>query len=474
VDFETPHGYSMDTPFVGVVALVLFGAAIGESRRHPVVLGLLAGALLLVALSFAGWPNSVLYRTVPLYDRFRSSSRTICVLPALVIPAAALGLDGLLARRRAAVLGALVTSGVGLLAVAGWAIHVFRIAGAPHRYFAIRILVAGALLGLVGVVALLPRRRRNLKKSLVLAAVACEVAFVTPRWYPSVHKATAYPPLEAMTIARNRGGRIIRVGHALTPLPAISPVIPMVYGVMDAQGQAVLFPKAADRYLRSIDDYGTFAAAVNITPPIIDPAAIAKPQVAALDVRTVLADAGIEVPGGQRLGGQNPVAWGVLSDGPAQLVREARPATEEAMWSAAGKTDWKPEATAAVVGLSQPVSGGGGAVGRLALAADSEIWRVNSDAGGFLRISAGYDTGWSATVDRRPTNVYRADGLFRGVVVPAGEHTVRFHYRNRAEGRGLVLAAASGSILAIGGLVAAVPFLRRLRRGGRRRFPAAV
>jgi uncharacterized membrane protein YfhO len=40
-----------------------------------------------------------------------------------------------------------------------------------------------------------------------------------------------------------------------------------------------------------------------------------------------------------------------------------------------------------------------------------------------------YFPGWHATVDGVETPIYRTNYLFRGIVVPAGQHTVMFVYR---------------------------------------------
>ncbi|HEY9792780.1 MAG TPA: YfhO family protein [Candidatus Obscuribacterales bacterium] len=46
----------------------------------------------------------------------------------------------------------------------------------------------------------------------------------------------------------------------------------------------------------------------------------------------------------------------------------------------------------------------------------------------FLVTSDALYDGWKTAVDGRPAKLYRADYMFRGVVVPAGEHTVEFRF----------------------------------------------
>jgi uncharacterized membrane protein YfhO len=57
-----------------------------------------------------------------------------------------------------------------------------------------------------------------------------------------------------------------------------------------------------------------------------------------------------------------------------------------------------------------------------------------------------YFPGWRAYVDGVETPIYPTNYLFRGVVVPAGQHTVVFAYRPTSV---LVGAAISVSTLAI-------------------------
>jgi hypothetical protein len=62
----------------------------------------------------------------------------------------------------------------------------------------------------------------------------------------------------------------------------------------------------------------------------------------------------------------------------------------------------------------------------------------------FLVVSEMFFPGWRAYVDDDETPVYRTNYLFRGVVVPAGRHQVRFVYRPRS-----VMAGAAISSLAL-------------------------
>jgi hypothetical protein len=55
--------------------------------------------------------------------------------------------------------------------------------------------------------------------------------------------------------------------------------------------------------------------------------------------------------------------------------------------------------------------------------------------------------GWVATVDGQPSSIYKTNGIFRGVVVPAGEHRVTMRYQPRAFYRGLTVAAAALLVL---------------------------
>jgi hypothetical protein len=69
---------------------------------------------------------------------------------------------------------------------------------------------------------------------------------------------------------------------------------------------------------------------------------------------------------------------------------------------------------------------------------------------GFLLLLDTYFPGWTASVNGRPTRIFRADYNFRAVSLPAGKSTIRFSYRPKSLRIGMALSAMS--LLALGGV----------------------
>lgn len=90
----------------------------------------------------------------------------------------------------------------------------------------------------------------------------------------------------------------------------------------------------------------------------------------------------------------------------------------------------------ALIEVSPPFSpqlGQGKAVANVTALADNSMEvRTVSTAPRFLITSDAYYPGWRARIDGQETLLYRADYSIRGVMVPAGEHVVRFEYRPRS------------------------------------------
>jgi hypothetical protein len=133
---------------------------------------------------------------------------------------------------------------------------------------------------------------------------------------------------------------------------------------------------------------------------------------------------------------------------PAMVVPSAEPVSDDEMWRAIADDDWDPTRHAHVVGLDERVEGGRGTVYGGPDGVDRERWEVDAPDGGLLRVSGRHARGWSAEIDGEPVTVLRADGVFRAVVVPPGEHTVTFSYANPDERTGVRVALA-GLVLAV-------------------------
>jgi hypothetical protein len=97
-----------------------------------------------------------------------------------------------------------------------------------------------------------------------------------------------------------------------------------------------------------------------------------------------------------------------------------------------------------------PAPGPGDEVALTAWSANRLSLESNTAAPRFLVLSEMYFPGWQAAVDGAATPIYRTNYLFRGIVVPAGRHTVTFAYRPRS-----VLAGAglSGFALAVAAMI---------------------
>jgi hypothetical protein len=55
-------------------------------------------------------------------------------------------------------------------------------------------------------------------------------------------------------------------------------------------------------------------------------------------------------------------------------------------------------------------------------------WRVRTAADGFLVTTDAFYPGWTVALDDRPARLFRANGAFRAVHLPAGEHVVTYRY----------------------------------------------
>jgi hypothetical protein len=73
------------------------------------------------------------------------------------------------------------------------------------------------------------------------------------------------------------------------------------------------------------------------------------------------------------------------------------------------------------------------------------VVRAHLDCRGMLIVADTWYPGWKATVDGSETHIYKAYGVFRGVVLGPGRHTVEFRYRPWT-----VFVGSALSLLAVG------------------------
>jgi hypothetical protein len=98
--------------------------------------------------------------------------------------------------------------------------------------------------------------------------------------------------------------------------------------------------------------------------------------------------------------------------------------------------------------------GGHGVATITSYAADAVTIHTSADADAWLVLSDTYYPGWFASVDGQSTPLLRGDVLFRAVPVPAGEHSVEFHFEPVSVKLGLLISLAA-MLLVAGGLVLA-------------------
>jgi hypothetical protein len=68
---------------------------------------------------------------------------------------------------------------------------------------------------------------------------------------------------------------------------------------------------------------------------------------------------------------------------------------------------------------------------------------TTTSSAGYVVVLETFAPGWTATVDRKPAEILRANVIFRAVAVPEGEHVVTLTYRPPSVVRGLVVSGAS-------------------------------
>jgi len=107
-----------------------------------------------------------------------------------------------------------------------------------------------------------------------------------------------------------------------------------------------------------------------------------------------------------------------------------------------------------------------GEIGELRYTSNRLSFEAAVDAPAILVVSDAFNSGWTARVDGLEQRIFRANYLFRGLVLGPGTHRIQFKYWPAVWTVALALGASGWSALALWAVLAA-------RRRFRSRMPTA-
>jgi len=164
----------------------------------------------------------------------------------------------------------------------------------------------------------------------------------------------------------------------------------------------------------------------------------------------------------------------VVSENPQALPRAffadtvwVRSSRQDAI-NALSDPNWDP-ATIAIAEQSIPWEPGQGerSVEIMSYRVEEVVLRASVSRPSLLVLAdTNYPGNWHAEIDDRSTPIYMTDYLLRSVIVPVGEHTIRYYFRSRAIQAGITLSTI-GQILAALLLVAGIVLELRRRQGAK-------
>ncbi len=75
--------------------------------------------------------------------------------------------------------------------------------------------------------------------------------------------------------------------------------------------------------------------------------------------------------------------------------------------------------------------------------------RATSTNGGEVILTDLFYPGWEVTIDGQPSDAHRAEGMYRGVTVPAGEHLIVWNFRPKTLIHGMIVSVVAGIMWAL-------------------------
>jgi hypothetical protein len=474
--YRGENAFRLHTEYLGALVMVLVALGVYYSRRSRYWQFFAGLGFFALTLSLGG--NTPLYRlyyaVLPGLKRFRAPDLAYYVLGMSLVIMAAITLERLAALReeRAARRGA--TEGAGpFLPIAGGVVA-FAVVGA--------MLFGSASAGMAeGTTGLTPAQGW-MRFALFAAAVA---AALWMWWERRISTRSATLILAVVTVAD-----LWMIGKKFletTPAPEVEYAQDEVTAFLKSQrgpfrfwaieGQSA-WPRykngpmwyglenAAGEHGNQLQRYNEFAGPGERT--YVDFHNFNDPRfLAAANIRYIVISAELQAPILREVfRGQEAIVYeNTMALPRAYFAERAVAVREGAAVAAMLDTTWNPAVTA-FVESDRPL-----ALATTPLQAAAEITRHEPDRvtirtrasrDALMVLSDNWYKDWHAEVDGREVPVLRANHSFRGVVVPAGAHTVEFTFRPAELVTGLYIHIATMAMLALYGLY----LLVRMRRGG--------
>jgi Bacterial membrane protein YfhO len=470
-------------------ALGPFGAAVGLTALTAAVAGVLCGALNpgLTALLVLGVALALSPPGLGWIGRLPGIS---LILPAyapslialVLAEAAGRGVQAAgTPRERRALLAGLLVALLGVLALlpiasqlARWPmLAVMALAAVAPSLGLVRLLLppALALLAVVACAALWHRGAgRSAPAVLALVIVVEQSINMIPLTYQPASNVLTSPPSPAVRFLQERlaagEGRMLGV-----PIRIGFPDTPMLFDLPDARSVAALAVGRFTDYLKLSDpkSVSTTLHAPRVTgSPLLDLAAVryvvstaarkddAAAPPAYRDARVTI------VENRAALARARIVHESTAAAGREAALRWLKSAAAAGRHTGDGELARKVVLEAAANGAAPPLLSGGPAPGENVRITDASnpdrlLLEARLAEPGLVVIADTYYPGWKATVDGKPAPIYPADVLFRAVYVEPGAHEIELRYEPASFRYGLLLCAAASLIC----LVA----LTRRRRG---------
>jgi hypothetical protein len=454
---SAPANFRERTFYAGVAPLVLaFAALVGPGawrRKAP-----FAAIALLGAAIATHTPLQTLVMHLPLFDGVQNQRILLWVVFAVPV-LAAFGLDAVLrggtSRRTWAVLAATLL--VALLAVRGLdteatvrseAVHYFLNRGGGSLPAAVALgSVAWAVVLVLALAATLAAigRWRGAAALLVLV-VALDLLHFAHGYQKMVPGSQVVPPATPAIVYLQRhagDGRIAGLGQTLPDDFGI------VYGLRDARGvdvpQPTLTFDALWRQASPQDDYSQLSQVTHRTVQVLGVLGarylLAPPQ-------ATLAGRGLAAV----YRGEDATVYADTLALPRALVVEdvlARGDLAGAQTIASAGFDTRRRAVVAVAGdrrLTLPQPGARGSATVVGEHNGDVTIRATLSKRGLVVLDDAWAPGWKVTVDGRPAPALRTDVVLRGVLVPAGRHTIAWSYTVPGLAAGAALSALGAAI----------------------------